>query len=79
MYHMADSHTIHIYFALLQNIVFHFCHLFLLFLLIFNLFENKVKSLVYADMPEAIDALKENIRRVIAGIRPQLLQKVVEN
>lgn len=38
-----------------------------------------VKSLVYADKPETIDALEENIRRVIADIRPQLLQKVVEN
>lgn len=38
-----------------------------------------VKSLVYADKPETIDALEENIRRVIADIRPQMLQKVVEN
>ena len=38
-----------------------------------------VKSLVYADKPETIDVLEENIRRVIADIRPQLLQKVVEN
>ena len=35
-------------------------------------------SLVYADKPETIDALEENIRRVIADVRPQMLQKVVE-
>ena len=38
-----------------------------------------VKSLVYADKPETNDAFEENIRRVIADIRPPLLQKVVEN
>lgn len=37
-----------------------------------------VKSLVYADKPETIDHL-EDIRRVIADIRPQMLEKVVEN
>jgi len=40
---------------------------------------GNVKSLVYADTPETIDAIEENIRRVIADIRSQLLQKVVEN
>ena len=40
---------------------------------------GNVKSLVYADMPETIDGLEEYIRLVIADIRSQLLQKVVEN
>ncbi|GFX13153.1 putative DD41D transposase [Trichonephila clavipes] len=34
-----------------------------------------VKSLVYADKPQRQD----NIRRVIADIRPQMLEKVIEN
>ncbi|GFT55832.1 putative DD41D transposase [Trichonephila clavipes] len=34
-----------------------------------------VKSLVYADN----DHLEDNIRRVIADIRPQMLEKVIEN
>lgn len=38
-----------------------------------------VKSHVYADKPETIDPLEGNIRRIIADIRPRLLQKVVEN
>lgn len=38
-----------------------------------------VKSLVYADKPETIDHLEDNIRRVIADIRPQMLEKVIEN
>ncbi|GFV13768.1 uncharacterized protein TNCV_3957831 [Trichonephila clavipes] len=38
-----------------------------------------VKSLVYADKPEMLDHLKVNIRRVIADIRPQMLEKVIEN
>ncbi|GFV26008.1 DUF4817 domain-containing protein [Trichonephila clavipes] len=38
-----------------------------------------VKSLVYADMPQTLDHLKDNIRRVIADIRPQMLEKVIEN
>ena len=29
--------------------------------------------------PETIDGFEENIRRVIADIRPQMLQKMVEN
>ncbi|GFX95656.1 uncharacterized protein TNCV_4885821 [Trichonephila clavipes] len=38
-----------------------------------------VKSLVYADKPQTPDHLKDNIRRVIADIRPQMLEKVIEN
>lgn len=38
-----------------------------------------VKSLVYVDKPQSIDALETNIQRVIADIRPQMLEKVVEN
>ncbi|GFS52775.1 putative transposable element [Trichonephila clavipes] len=38
-----------------------------------------VKSLVYADKPQTLDHLEENIRRVIAYIRPQMLKKVIEN
>ncbi|GFX94364.1 uncharacterized protein TNCV_4294091 [Trichonephila clavipes] len=38
-----------------------------------------VKSLVYADKPQTLDLLKDNIRRVIADIRPQMLEKVIEN
>ncbi|GFX34630.1 uncharacterized protein TNCV_4463821 [Trichonephila clavipes] len=37
------------------------------------------KSLVYADKPQMLDHLENNIRRVIADIRPQMLEKVVEN
>ncbi|GFV82685.1 transposable element Tc3 transposase [Trichonephila clavipes] len=38
-----------------------------------------VKSLVYADKPQMLDQLEDNIRRVIADIRPQMLEKVIEN
>ncbi|GFT69544.1 uncharacterized protein TNCV_1297961 [Trichonephila clavipes] len=38
-----------------------------------------VKPLVYADKPQTLDHLEDNIRRVIADIRPQMLEKVVEN
>ncbi|GFV43653.1 transposable element Tcb2 transposase [Trichonephila clavipes] len=38
-----------------------------------------VKSLVYADKPETLDHLEDNIRHVIADIRPQMLEKVIEN
>ncbi|GFT95430.1 putative transposable element [Trichonephila clavipes] len=38
-----------------------------------------VKSLVYADKPQTLDHLEVNIRRVIADIRPQMLEKVIEN
>ncbi|GFW11389.1 hypothetical protein TNCV_3809091 [Trichonephila clavipes] len=38
-----------------------------------------VKSLVYADKPQTLDHLEDNIRRVIADIRPQMLEKVIDN
>ncbi|GFV48963.1 putative LOC100569746 [Trichonephila clavipes] len=38
-----------------------------------------VKSLVYADKPQMLDHLEDNIHRVIADIRPQMLEKVIEN
>ncbi|GFY10934.1 transposable element Tc3 transposase [Trichonephila clavipes] len=38
-----------------------------------------VKSLVYADKPQTLDHLEDNIRRVIADIRPQILEKVIQN
>ncbi|GFX06377.1 DUF4817 domain-containing protein [Trichonephila clavipes] len=38
-----------------------------------------VKSLVYADKPQTFDYLEDNIRRVIVDIRPQMLEKVIEN
>ncbi|GFW92766.1 uncharacterized protein TNCV_1735591 [Trichonephila clavipes] len=38
-----------------------------------------VKSLVYADKPQTFDHLEDKIRRVIADIRPQMLEKVIEN
>ncbi|GFW96734.1 transposable element Tc3 transposase [Trichonephila clavipes] len=38
-----------------------------------------VKSLVCADKPQTLDHLEDNIRRVIADIRPQVLEKVIEN
>ncbi|GFX24552.1 putative DD41D transposase [Trichonephila clavipes] len=38
-----------------------------------------VKSLVYADKPQTLDHLEDNIRRVIADIPPQMLEKVIEN
>ncbi|GFV19759.1 uncharacterized protein TNCV_479851 [Trichonephila clavipes] len=34
-----------------------------------------VKSMVYADKPQTLDHLEDNIRRVIADIRPQILKK----
>ncbi|GFX88338.1 transposable element Tc3 transposase [Trichonephila clavipes] len=37
-----------------------------------------VKSLVYADKPQTLDHLEDNIRRVIADIRPQMLENVYE-
>ncbi|GFU77923.1 putative DD41D transposase [Trichonephila clavipes] len=33
-----------------------------------------VKSLVYADKPQTLDYLEDNIHRVIADIRPQMLK-----
>ncbi|GFW88791.1 uncharacterized protein TNCV_4972841 [Trichonephila clavipes] len=38
-----------------------------------------VNSLVYTDKPQTLDHLDDNIRRVIADIRPQMLKKVIEN
>ncbi|GFW17136.1 transposable element Tc3 transposase [Trichonephila clavipes] len=38
-----------------------------------------VKSLVYVDKPQTLDHLENNVRRVIADIRPQMLKKVIEN
>ncbi|GFW02115.1 uncharacterized protein TNCV_4854551 [Trichonephila clavipes] len=38
-----------------------------------------VKSLVYADKPQTLDHLEDTIRRVIADIRPQMLEKFIEN
>ncbi|GFV65044.1 putative DD41D transposase [Trichonephila clavipes] len=38
-----------------------------------------VKSLVYADKSQKLDHLEDNIRRVIADIPPQMLEKVIEN
>ncbi|GFW04481.1 hypothetical protein TNCV_878501 [Trichonephila clavipes] len=32
-----------------------------------------------ADKPQTLDHLADNIRRVIADIRPQMLEKVIEN
>ena len=43
------------------------------------LFGGYTKSIVYADKLETIDALEENIRRVIAAILAQLLKKVLGN
>ncbi|GFX35972.1 transposable element Tc3 transposase [Trichonephila clavipes] len=38
-----------------------------------------VKSLVYAEKPQTLDHLEDNIRRVIADIRLQMSKKVIEN
>ncbi|GFT75823.1 uncharacterized protein TNCV_851291 [Trichonephila clavipes] len=38
-----------------------------------------VKSLVYVDKPQTLDHLEDNIRRVIADIRSEMLEKVIEN
>ncbi|XP_011859579.1 PREDICTED: uncharacterized protein LOC105557057 [Vollenhovia emeryi] len=38
-----------------------------------------VKSLVYVDKPNSLDALEANIERVIDEIRPELCEKVVKN
>ncbi|GFY32099.1 pyruvate kinase [Trichonephila clavipes] len=38
-----------------------------------------VKSLVYADKPQMLDHSEDNICHVIADIRPQMLEKVIEN
>ncbi|GFX28479.1 hypothetical protein TNCV_1152881 [Trichonephila clavipes] len=36
-------------------------------------------SLVYADKPQTLDHLEDNIRRVIADRRPQMLEKVIKD
>ncbi|GFV37924.1 putative transposable element [Trichonephila clavipes] len=41
--------------------------------------QGYIKSLVYADKTQTLDHLEDNIRRVIADIRPQMLEKVIEN
>ncbi|GFS80836.1 putative transposable element [Trichonephila clavipes] len=38
-----------------------------------------VKSLVCADLPQTLDHLEDNIRRVIADIQQQMLEKFIEN
>ncbi|GFW21487.1 uncharacterized protein TNCV_1533101 [Trichonephila clavipes] len=38
-----------------------------------------VKSLVYADKPQTLDHLEDNIHRLIADIRPHMLEKVIKN
>ncbi|GFV66502.1 transposable element Tc3 transposase [Trichonephila clavipes] len=38
-----------------------------------------VKSLVYADKPQTLYPLEDNISRVIADIRPQMSEKVIKN
>ncbi|GFT86551.1 uncharacterized protein TNCV_641301, partial [Trichonephila clavipes] len=38
-----------------------------------------IKSLVYADKPQTLDHLEDNIRRVIDDIQPQMLEKIIEN
>ncbi|GFX65208.1 uncharacterized protein TNCV_4820991 [Trichonephila clavipes] len=38
-----------------------------------------VKSLVYADKSQTLGHLEDNIRRVIADIEPQMLEKVIDN
>ncbi|GFV32110.1 hypothetical protein TNCV_1673991 [Trichonephila clavipes] len=43
------------------------------------LLNGRARSLVYADKPQTLDHLEDNIRRVIADIRPQMLEKVIEN
>ncbi|GFT40253.1 hypothetical protein TNCV_627571 [Trichonephila clavipes] len=40
---------------------------------------SQCQSLVYADKPQTLDHLEDNIRRGIADIRPQMLEKVIEN
>ncbi|GFV02442.1 uncharacterized protein TNCV_1023701 [Trichonephila clavipes] len=44
-----------------------------------NFLWGYAKSLVYADKPQTLDHSEDNIRRVIADIRPQMLEKVIEN
>ncbi|GFW13107.1 hypothetical protein TNCV_3330391 [Trichonephila clavipes] len=51
----------------------------LLFYPDFEILSFNIESLVYADKPQTLDHLEDNIRRVIADIRPQMLEKVIEN
>ncbi|GFV03226.1 DUF4817 domain-containing protein [Trichonephila clavipes] len=44
-----------------------------------NFLWSYVKSLVNADKPQTLDHLEDNIRSVIADIRPQMLEKIIEN
>ncbi|GFW84842.1 transposable element Tc3 transposase [Trichonephila clavipes] len=44
-----------------------------------DLLKDTFESLVYADKPHTLDHLEDNIRRVIADIWPQMLEKVIEN
>ncbi|GFX57503.1 hypothetical protein TNCV_3051541 [Trichonephila clavipes] len=44
-----------------------------------NALPYRSTSLVYEDKPQTLDHLEDNIRRVIADIRPQMLEKVIEN
>ncbi|GFW00802.1 putative transposable element [Trichonephila clavipes] len=44
-----------------------------------NFLWGYVKLLVYADKPQTLDHLEDNIRRVIGDIWPQMLEKVIEN
>ncbi|GFV32866.1 hypothetical protein TNCV_1745081 [Trichonephila clavipes] len=41
--------------------------------------QHSNSSLVYVDKPQTLDHLEDNIRRVIADMRPQMLEKVIEN
>ncbi|GFS64270.1 uncharacterized protein TNCV_3945911 [Trichonephila clavipes] len=43
-----------------------------------NFLWGYVKSLVYAEKPQTLDHLEDNIRCVIVDIRPQMLEKVIE-
>ncbi|GFT74484.1 putative transposable element [Trichonephila clavipes] len=44
-----------------------------------NFLWGYVKSLVYSDKPQTFDHLEDNFCRVIANIRPQMMEKVIEN
>ncbi|GFY33190.1 uncharacterized protein TNCV_1240411 [Trichonephila clavipes] len=44
-----------------------------------NFLWDYVKSLVYADKPQTLDHLEDNVRRVIADTRPQMLEIFIEN
>ncbi|GFX93105.1 hypothetical protein TNCV_140491 [Trichonephila clavipes] len=44
-----------------------------------SLILKRNQSLVYADKLQTLDHLEANIRRVIADIRPQMLEKFIEN